>query len=464
MNNTINPRQLKNILDVLFVRYKDHGILFTSEQMNTMRVRKKTFFGGIKTNYWEDYSTCMKRNNPELEILYCVENGLVFSLNNSFDIKTPLITFFDQRDFFGGISSFDLTSITKISNILISNKEITLKYNKGKMFDLDSNKNSFVFHEIKNYEKFKLFIKELNFSTDNNLTINFFKDFMSNIKDTVNKNKLKNKLKNKHDLEEINETRKVKNEERQVKKEIRKKWKTKVFTDKKKNVLLEFDKDSDGIVDVIENGNEFKLLIEKYQNDIIDIDKSHIHDFMKIIKHIETKKQNIQDVFNTIRDLGSINELENNIGVLKNLIYGYRLLLFHSFNLVISLVNKDLITFYEIYEKFDEMNLFNSNWENKIYSEISTLNLNIEKVRTDLDKINNNISNLMISINLMEMNISSKLNNLTYTVDYSISKLNKSLTSELESINSTIKVNNLLNTIQTYQLYKINKNTKPTRK
>ena len=54
------------------------------------------------------------------------------------------------------------------------------------------------------------------------------------------------------------------------------------------------------------------------------------------------------------------------------------------------------------------------------------------------------------------MNIISELSNLTYVTE----EFNNSLTEKLNSIDSSIQTNNLLNTIQTYQLYKINKQSK----
>jgi hypothetical protein len=70
---------------------------------------------------------------------------------------------------------------------------------------------------------------------------------------------------------------------------------------------------------------------------------------------------------------------------------------------------------------------------------------------------------LMHSINSMERNIVSGLNELSYVTQEGFSDLNKSVTSELSSINSSVKFNNLLTGIQTYQMYKVNKNTKGLR-
>ena len=64
----------------------------------------------------------------------------------------------------------------------------------------------------------------------------------------------------------------------------------------------------------------------------------------------------------------------------------------------------------------------------------------------------------------MERNIVNRLDKLTYVTENSFKELNSSITNELKSVNSSIKFNNLLTSIQTYQTYKINKNTKSLRK
>lgn len=119
---------------------------------------------------------------------------------------------------------------------------------------------------------------------------------------------------------------------------------------------------------------------------------------------------------------------------------------FIRLNMITSIVEDDLIIFYEIYESFDKLNMFNSNWENEVSQQ--------------LRNIGDGLSNLMYSINSMERNIVGGLNKLSYVTQEGFSDLNNSVTRELNSIDSSIKFNNLLTGVQTYQMYKINKNTK----
>jgi hypothetical protein len=211
------------------------------------------------------------------------------------------------------------------------------------------------------------------------------------------------------------------------------------------NQVLNFDQDGDGKIDLIEN--DFNKLFNKNQKRVIEIDKSYIHQFVKISNYIKTKKQNTQTIFESIRDTSSQEELDERVNLLKNQIHAYELLVFHSINMIGALVSEDLITFYEIYESFDKLSMFNSNWENEVSEKLTN--------------IGDKLDDLMYSIYNMEQNIVSGLSQLTYITQERFSDLERSVTKELQSIDSSIMFNNLLTGISTYQLYKINKQTKP---
>jgi len=215
----------------------------------------------------------------------------------------------------------------------------------------------------------------------------------------------------------------------------------------KSQVLFALDKNNDGNVDLIEN--DFNKLLNKNQKTILGVDAKYIHQFVKVSNFIKTKKQNTQRIFESIRDTSSQEELEERVSLLKNQIHSYELLVFHSINMIGALVSEDLITFYEIYESFDKLGMFNSNWENEVSEKLTN--------------IGDKLDDLMQSIYNMEQNIVSELSHLSYVTQESFEDLNRSVTGQLKEIESSINTNNLLTGIQAYQLYKINKNTKGLR-
>ena len=109
--------------------------------------------------------------------------------------------------------------------------------------------------------------------------------------------------------------------------------------------------------------------------------------------------------------------------------------------MITSLVDGDLITFYEIYESFDQLGVFNSNWENEVSNKLSD--------------IGNGIRDLMYSINNMEYKIVNSINNLNYMTQSSFLELNMSVNSKLKKIDSKMDYNNILLGLQTYKRYNI---------
>jgi hypothetical protein len=219
------------------------------------------------------------------------------------------------------------------------------------------------------------------------------------------------------------------------------------LSNNKSRVLLDLDKNNDGNVDLVEN--DFNKLLNKNQKTILNVDAKYIHQFVKVSNFIKTKKQNTQKIFESIRDTSSQEELEIRVALLKNQIHSYDLLVFHSINMIGSFISEDLITFYEIYESFDKLGMFNSNWENEVSDKLTN--------------IGDKLDDLMESIYNMEQNIVSELSHLSYVTQASFEDLNISVINQLREVESSINTNNLLTGIQAYQLYKINKNTKSLR-
>ena len=204
------------------------------------------------------------------------------------------------------------------------------------------------------------------------------------------------------------------------------------------NVLSEFDKDGNGEVDVIE-GNDFNTLLKKHQNSIIEVDRNYVQQFVKVSSYLKTKKVNIQSIFNSIKDTPNQELLNEYVDILKNEIHTYNLILFNSFNMIVSLVEDDMITFYEIHEMFDKLNMFDSKHE--------------KDVSQKLTNIGDGLEELMYEIRNMSNNISDSFQKLTYVTEES----NKQLSNQLSEIDSTMNVGNLINTINTYQNYKTNR-------
>ena len=206
----------------------------------------------------------------------------------------------------------------------------------------------------------------------------------------------------------------------------------------KTNVLSELDKDGNGEVDVIE-GNDFNLLLKKHQKSIVEVDRTYVQQFVKISGYLKTKEKNIQTIFNLIKDTPNQKVLKEYVEVLKDDIHSYNLILFNSLNMIVSLVEDDMITFYEIHEMFDTLNMFDSKHEKDISQKLTNIGDGLESLMYEIRDMGNKISN--------------SIDELSYVTEQS----NEQLSNQLSEIDSTMKVGNLINTINTYQNYKTNR-------
>tara|TARA_X000000368_G_scaffold134171_1_gene105285 strand:- start:39 stop:1079 length:1041 start_codon:yes stop_codon:yes gene_type:complete len=227
----------------------------------------------------------------------------------------------------------------------------------------------------------------------------------------------------------------------------------------KQNFTLKFDKDKNGTIDVIEGENEFHDLLEKYQETVIskmkEYNQNYVHQFIKVDNYIQDKRKNIQLLFERIKNVENKHSkvqyeeriIDKNVFInyentLENEIYTYNLIVFNSLNLITSLINDNQMIFYNIYEKFDKLDIYTSNWE--------------KDMSKNLSELNENIKDLIIKIQNMGDEIQQSIGNLSYVTQKSQEQLSEKLT----EINSSVKVGNLINSINTYQNYKSNKNTK----
>lgn len=295
------------------------------------------------------------------------------------------------------------------------------------------------------------------------------------------------------------------------------------YLNQKKHLSLisELDKDNDGIIDLVEV-DDFSKILKKHQEIIIKIDRDYIKQFVQVSNYLKTKKNSIQSVYSSLKniiseggvqfDLGDIlnkkieNEdffvkydpwddskpmgeqydhnqfdefrqytgIEDNDKLVKEIveykktresyypctlplkdskvmeyfdlikddIHILNSLFIYSLNMIESLVKNDMVTFYEIHEEFDNLNMFDSKHE--------------KDLKSQLDNLNKNFVEVIGQIELMGEKIVSSINNLSAISEESTRMIQKGL----KSVESSVNTNNLISAIQTYQTYKLNKNLK----
>jgi len=236
-------------------------------------------------------------------------------------------------------------------------------------------------------------------------------------------------------------------------KETKEKQEVKVKVEK---TYTQFDKNGNNVLDVTET-NGYVELLNQMKDELQEKGEEHVHDFIKLKKFTQEKRENLNSLFKILKTVETHRDFNFYVNVLKNEIYIYQKFVFHSMSMITLLIEGDKFSFFEIYELFDELNVFDSKWERDLSEKLNTINTSINEssklIEGSLKEINNSIYSHSIQMN-------KKLDKLTYTTENSIKTLTNNMNTRLKSINSSIDTNNLLTLINTYQVYKINKNTK----
>ena len=184
--------------------------------------------------------------------------------------------------------------------------------------------------------------------------------------------------------------------------------------------------------------------------------------------YLTTKSNNLQKTYDLLIQSKKIRDFSKLQKIFDMQYDSYSLLLFRSYEMVLSLIKEDLITFYEIYEIFDSVGIFESNWESEMKNTLNEIKvLNLESVKSLLT-ISKQIQSLETSIINQLSSINQSISDVKDSVDgvkLSVDNMNKSLTKELKGVNNKLWWNNLFQVVQIYQnrrryklLRKINSN------
>ena len=300
---------------------------------------------------------------------------------------------------------------------------------------------------------------------------NFFNEFIFEFEKEIDKKypKLLEKIENdkkereirkieKRKIEKINNEKWLKKQEERRLNQIQIK---KVLKEDINTIIDDFDMDKNGIIDFNQGGDDFMNLLKKHQKTIIQVDQNHITKLIQVSNYLKTKRGNIQTQFEKIKNSRNSKQLNEFTGILKNQIDTFNLLNYNSLIIIISLVEGDLITFNEIYLTFDKLNIFNSNWENQVSEKLNNIDSKLDEVIYSINKMELSIVNEILGMSIMNQVQMNRLNKNVkegnMMIDENLSRLNSSLSSNLKSIDSTMKVGNLISTINTYQNYKTNR-------
>ena len=218
---------------------------------------------------------------------------------------------------------------------------------------------------------------------------------------------------------------------------------TQAFKNRLTNKLQELDKDGNGVVDDIEGDDAFEALLKKHEALLVEKEKEFsqkfVHKFIRMSSYLTQQRENIQRIFTLLSKSQNHKSLDENLELLQSEVHTYQLLLLNSINMVTLLADNKVIDFWKTYEVFDELNAYDSNYQRQLAEE--------------LDYIGDGLHELMGSIDQMNLSMSRQLSSLHRLTESNGASMQK----QLNSVNSNLKVNNVLNAVQIYQNRKTNK-------
>ena len=102
--------------------------------------------------------------------------------------------------------------------------------------------------------------------------------------------------------------------------------------------------------------------------------------------------------------------------------------------MMVFYLSNNKVRYFEIYQVFEELGTFDRTWEKKLI-------IKLDEIGSKLDSINNTL-----------LNIENKI--------YDLVQSNQNIISELKSMGSDIRTTNLLQTLNTYETWRINRRIK----
>jgi hypothetical protein len=215
------------------------------------------------------------------------------------------------------------------------------------------------------------------------------------------------------------------------------------FKNRLSNKLQELDKDGNGVVDDIEGDDAFEALLKKHEVLLVEKEKEFsqkfVHKFIRMSSYLTQQRDNIQRIFTLLSKSQNHKSLDENLELLHSEVHTYQVLLYGSINMVTLLADNKVIDFWKTYEVFDALNVYDSNHQRQL--------------STKLDNIGEGLNELMGSIDRMNLSMSRQLSSLHRLTESNGASMQK----QLNSVNSNLKVNNVLNAVQIYQNRKTNK-------
>ena len=184
----------------------------------------------------------------------------------------------------------------------------------------------------------------------------------------------------------------------------------------------------------------FLKLLENNETFIFDKNADYLLKFVKLDSFLSTKRKSLINIHKEVINTKDEDFIFRTIPVLIKQIEYYNQLLLLSINMLVALKNNKMILFFKIYETFDQIGVFDSNWEKSLLNKMDELNISIK--------------DLVNQIQQMEMRLHQKIEDLGFEIQSSIDQMKENVIEEVSSIKNLDNgsASSILSLINTFQL------------
>lgn len=184
----------------------------------------------------------------------------------------------------------------------------------------------------------------------------------------------------------------------------------------------------------------FSKLLENNETVIYENNSEYLLKFVKLDSFLTTKRKSLINIHKEIINTKNEDFIFKTIPVLINQIEFYNQMLLLAINMIVALKNNKMILFFKIYETFDQLGVFNSNWEKSLLNKVDELNLSIKDLITEIQQ--------------MEMRLNQKIEDLSIDIQSNIDDMKDNVIEEISDLKNLNdgSFNSILSLINTFQL------------
>ena len=138
----------------------------------------------------------------------------------------------------------------------------------------------------------------------------------------------------------------------------------------------------------IPNTDAFSKHLESYQHEIAKFDQSWIHDLVKIKSYLQSANISIKSNFQQTIEEDNLEYFKQMQAEVINQVEAYDKVYGNALILIDSIIESNHVLSYEIYEIFDKLGFFESNWEQRLIQKFDDLSDSINETNANINSIN----------------------------------------------------------------------------